>query len=130
MLDLYRMRCLLNRLPTAEINVAEAVARATKTTTTLTGMPRGSGTSDQTGDGAIMLTIAKDALDKIQEELAAMRAELVPLIERLEDPTLKKAITSRYIEGMSVREVACSMSYSGSQIYRKLKQAELLISAM
>ena len=106
MLDLRRMRFLINRLPAARFRVDKAMARATKTTTVLTGMPRGSGTGDQTADGAIMLQLARDALDRIETELAEMRAILGPMIEQIENPLQKSAMRLRYMDGMSVREIA------------------------
>lgn len=124
MLDLRRMRFLINRLPAARFRVDKAMARATKTTTILTGMPRGSGTGDQTADGAIMLQLARDALDRIETELAEMRAILGPMIEQIENPLQKSAMRLRYMDGMSVREIAYSLNYSEQHIFRILQRAE------
>lgn len=124
MLDLRRMRFLINRLPAARFRVDKAMARATKTTTVLTGMPRGSGTGDQTADGAIMLQLARDALDRIETELAEMRAILGPMIEQIENPLQKSAMRLRYMDGMSVREIAYSLNYSEQHIFRILQRAE------
>lgn len=124
MLDLRRMRFLINRLPAARFRVDKAMARATKTTTVLTGMPRGSGTGDQTADGAIMLQLARDALDRIETELAEMRAVLGPMIEQIENPLQKSAMRLRYMDGMSVREIAYSLNYSEQHIFRILQRAE------
>lgn len=124
MLDLRRMRFLINRLPAARFRVDKAMARATKTTTVLTGMPRGSGTGDQTADGAIMLQLARDALDRIETELAEMRAILGPIIEQIENPLQKSAMRLRYMDGMSVREIAYSLNYSEQHIFRILQRAE------
>ena len=124
MLDLRRMRFLINRLPAARFRVDKAMARATKTTTVLTGMPRGSCTGDQTADGAIMLQLARDALDRIETELAEMRAILGPMIEQIENPLQKSAMRLRYMDGMSVREIAYSLNYSEQHIFRILQRAE------
>ena len=124
MLDLRRMRFLINRLPAARFRVDKAMARATKTTTILTGMPRGSGTGDQTADGAIMLQLAREALDRIETELAEMRAILGPMIEQIENPLQKSAMRLRYMDGMSVREIAYSLNYSEQHIFRILQRAE------
>lgn len=124
MLDLRRMRFLINRLPAARFRVDKAMARATKTTTVLTGMPRGSGTGDQTADGAIMLQLARDALDRIETELTEMRAVLGPMIEQIENPLQKSAMRLRYMDGMSVREIAYSLNYSEQHIFRILQRAE------
>ena len=124
MLDLRRMRFLINRLPVARFRVDKAMARATKTTTVLTGMPRGSGTGDQTADGAILLQLAREALDRIETELSEMRAELGPMIERIDEPLQKSVMRLRYMDGMRVREIAYSLNYSEPHIFRILQRAE------
>ena len=45
MIDLRKMRHLINRLPMARYRVDVAMSKATKVTATLSGMPHGSGTS-------------------------------------------------------------------------------------
>ena len=65
MINFCRMRFLINRLPAARFRVDKAFARATKTTTILTGMPRGSSTGNQVEDGAILIEYARQALDSI-----------------------------------------------------------------
>ena len=124
MLDLRRMRFLINRLPAARFRVDKAMARATKTTTVLTGMPRGSGTGDQTADGAILLQLAREALERIETELAEMRAELGPMIEQIDEPLQKSVMRLRYMDGMRVREIAYSLNYSEPHIFRILQRAE------
>jgi DNA-directed RNA polymerase specialized sigma subunit len=118
------MRFLINRLPAARFRVDKAMARATKTTTVLTGMPRGSGTGDQTADGAILLQLAREALDRIETELSEMRAELGPMIEQIDEPLQKSVMRLRYMDGMRVREIAYSLNYSEPHIFRILQRAE------
>ena len=128
MLDLRRMRFLINRLPSARFRVDKAMARATKTTTILTGMPRGSGTGDQTADGAILLQLARESLERIENELSEMRAVLGPMIEDIENPLQKSAMRCRYMDGKSVREIAYNLNYSEPHIFRILQRAEQEIS--
>ena len=122
MINFHRMRFLINRLPAARFRVDKAYARATKTTTILTGMPRGSST-----EGALLIEYARGALDSITTELEAMRAELRPMVEALESPLQKSAMRMRYIEGRSVREIAYSLNYSEQHIFRILTIAERII---
>lgn len=124
MINFHRMRFLINRLPAARFRVDKAKARATKTTTILTGMPRGSSTGNQVEDGVILIEYARQALDSITTELEAMRTELKPMIELLESPLQKNAMWMRYIEGHSVREIAYSLNYSEQHIFRILTIAE------
>ena len=127
MINFHRMRFLINRLPAARFRVDKAYARATKTTTILTGMPRGSGTGSQVEDGALLIEYAREALESITTELEAMRAELRPMVEALESPLQKSAMRMRYIEGRSVREIAYSLNYSEQHIFRILTIAERII---
>ena len=124
MINFHRMRFLINRLPAARFRVDKAKARATKTTTILTGMPRGSSTGNQVEDGVILIEYARQALDSITTELESMRTELKPMIELLESPLQKNAMWMRYIEGHSVREIAYSLNYSEQHIFRILTIAE------
>jgi len=124
MVNFSRMRFLINRLPAARFRVDKAIARATKTTTILTGMPRGSGTGSQTEEGVLLIDYARQALESITTELEGMRTELKPLIESLESPLQKNAMWMRYIEGHSVREIAYCLNYSEQHIFRILTIAE------
>lgn len=124
MINFQRMRFLINRLPAAQFRLDKAKARATKTTTILTGMPRGSSTGSQVEDGVMLIDLARQALDSITTELEAMRTELKPMIEALESPLQKRSMLMRYIEGHSVREIAYSLNYSEQHIFRILTIAE------
>lgn len=124
MINFQRMRFLINRLPAAQFRLDKAKARATKTTTILTGMPRGSSTGSQVEDGVMLIDLARQALDSITTELEAMRMELKPMIEALESPLQKRSMLMRYIEGHSVREIAYSLNYSEQHIFRILTIAE------
>ena len=55
MVNLSRMRVLIAYEQRLRFNRLKKLAKATKITTTITGMPRGSGTGDKVADGAIEL---------------------------------------------------------------------------
>ena len=124
MVDLRRMRFLINRLPAARFRVDKAMANATRVTSVLTGMPRGSASDDRMADNVILLDLAKQARDQIATELEDMRKQLGPMIEALDVPLQKSAMRLRYMEGRSVREIAYSLNYSEQHIFRILQQAE------
>lgn len=124
MIDLRRMRHLINRLPMARFRIDQAMAQATRCTAQLTGMPRGGGNSSQVETGAALLDAAREAHAAISEELRQMRLELQPMLEDLADPLEKTAMRMRYIDGNSVREIAYRISYSEQHIFRVLKNAE------
>jgi RNA polymerase sigma factor (sigma-70 family) len=122
--NLRRMRFLINRLPAARFRVDKAMANATRATSVITGMPHGSGSGDRMAENVILLDLAKQARDQITAELEAMRQQLGPLIEALDAPLQKSVMRLRYMDGMSVREIAYALNYSEQHIFRILQQAE------
>ena len=124
MVDLRRMRFLQNRLPMARFKVEQAMSKATKCTATLTGMPRSGGTGNQVETGTELLDAAKAAYNAIQDELAAMREELTPVIARLDRPLERTVMHMRYIEGRSVREIAYGIAYSEPHVFEVLRHVE------
>jgi hypothetical protein len=128
--DLRRMRFLMNRLPMARFRVEKAMAKATKCTATLTGMPRGGSVGSQVESGMELLEAARGAYNALQDELEAMRNELAPYIPELDKPLERTAMHLRYIEGRSVREIAYQLAYSEQHMFRVLDQAEKKIAGM
>lgn len=124
MVDLRRMRFLMNRLPMARFRVEKAMAKATKCTATLTGMPRGGGAGSQVETGMELLELAKRDYDNIARQLDAMREELAPMIALLEDPDERTAAFLRYIKGYAPPDIANGMCYCERHTFRILKRAE------
>lgn len=124
MINLRRMRFLMNRLPMARFKVERAMSKAAKCTANLTGMPRSGGTGNQVETGAELLDTAKAAYNAIQDELKAMRKELAPIIAQLERPLERTVMHMRYIEGRSVREIAYGIAYSEPHIFEVLRHVE------
>ena len=124
MVNLRRMRFLMNRLPMARFRVEKAMAKATKCTATLTGMPRGGGAGSQIESGMELLDAAKAAYQAIQDELDAMREELAPMIAKLDKPLERTVMHMRYMEGRSVREIAYGIAYSEPHVFEVLRHVE------
>lgn len=124
MINLRRMRFLMNRLPMARFKVERAMSKAAKCTANLTGMPRSGGTGNQVEDGAELLDVARAAYKAIQDELKAMREELAPIIAGLDKPLERTVMHMRYIEGRSVREIAYGIAYSEPHIFEVLRHVE------
>lgn len=129
MVDLRRMRYLMQRLPMARLNVERAMSRATKCTSTLSDMPHGSGISNPVADGAERLIEAKSALQRLQGELSEMRAQLLPVIDGLENPLERTIMQMRYMDGISAWDIAYDLNYSERRIFQLLKRAEGKIDA-
>lgn len=125
MVNLYRMRMLMSRKTVKLLwRIEQEQARATKITTVMTGMPRGSGGHDQVADGAIKITELKEAYSDTIAELEIMRQELLPLINTLDDVDLRAAMLLRYIKGRRPEEIADAISLADRTIYRYLLRAE------
>lgn len=122
-MNLRKFRILINRYPRARFNVDRAMSRATKCTAVLTGMP-GGGSGSTIADGVELLMQAKAARDEIARQLRELRNELAPMLENLDDPLEKTVMRMRYMEGISVREIAYQLCYSERWIFKVLKEAE------
>ena len=128
-LNLRKMRILINRYPRACFNVERAMSQAQKCTAQLTGMP-GGGEGRTIADGVALLMQAQEARDRIAAELAGMRAALSRLLDTLDDPLERTVMAMRYMDGISVREIAYQLCYSESRIFKSLKSAERRIETM
>ena len=124
MVNLYRMRMLMRQIPRKLWQIEQAEARATKITTVLTGMPRGGGQHDQVQDGAIKLAELREAYKAVESELEQMQAELLPLIDTLEDARLSATMRLRYINGYGQEEIADAIYVADRTVRRYLYQAE------
>ena len=122
--DFLRMRYLMRRVPRLEWDMERKMSNAAKITTTITGMPRGSGNHSKVEDGAIILATVKDAYREVIEELEALRARLSPLIDMLEDPDEKAVMRMRYLNGLNPEQIALVICRSDRMVYIYLKRAE------
>lgn len=130
MIDLRKMRHLINRLPMARYRVDVAMSKATKVTATLSGMPHGSGTSSPVENGVIELEETRSAYETIRAELAQMKDQLSPIIDNMENPLEKNVMRLRYLEGKRVAEIGWNLNYSERHIRRVLERAEKNIEKM
>lgn len=125
MMDLKRMRFLLNRLPMARFRVERAMSTATRATAIWGGgMPRGGGLSDPVGRGAEMIAIAREEYQALKKELEELQREAEAVFQRVEDPLQRQFLEMRYLKGMTVRRIALMTSYSERHVFRVLKEAE------
>ena len=123
MVNLYRMRALQRYTIKARWKVEKEMARATKITTVLTGMPRGNG-SDQVAEGAIKIDEVKQAYREVLGELEQMQRELDPLIDSLENPDDRAVMRLRYIECYSPEDIAEAIHRTDRSVYYYLSRAE------
>ena len=127
MIDFDRMRYLMKMRPKASFRVEKAMARATKVTTVLTGMPRG-GHSEDMADHVEHLIVCQNLLNNIDYELENLRRDLEPELETIMDPNYRQVMVYRYMRGYSVRRIMRMMCYSESHTFRILRDCERAIN--
>ena len=124
MINLYRMRGLIRDTVKLQWRIEREQAKATKITTTLTGMPRASGNHSKVEDGAIRLADLTDAYNEVMTELKQMREELEPLIDSLDRADDRAVVRLRYIKGFSPEDIADAIHRTDRSIYYYLGRAE------
>ena len=128
MINLYRMRTLMRYTIKARWKVEKEMARATKITAILTGMPRGGAGKDQVADGAIKIDEVKQAYREVLGELEQMQRELDPLIDSMDNPDDRAVMRLRYIECYSPEDIAEAIHRTDRSVYYYLSRAEDLLA--
>lgn len=95
------------------------MAILTRTTTELTGVPRGNGEKDKLSTGVGKLIELNRKIDEKIDHLANMRAEMVSCIDALPNDTYRRVLKLRYIEGLKWDSIADIMHYDtdGKRIF-------------
>ena len=124
MINLYRMRQLMRQTIKVRWKVEKEIAKATKITSVLTGMPHGGGGRDQVADGAIQIDEIKQAYREVLADLEQMQRDLDPLIDTLENPDDRAVMRLRYIEGYSPEDIAEAIHRTDRSVYYYLSRAE------
>lgn len=130
MVSLSRMRNLIGYEQRLRWNYTKKMADATRITTVLTGMPRGSGNNSQVEAGAIELSEVGIAYREVFEELQTMRTELDPLLGELENPDDIAVLRLRYMDGYRPSEIPDAIFLSERAVYYHLCSAERQLMAM
>lgn len=124
MVNLYRMRRLMRQVLKVEWKIEQEQARATKSTTIITGMPHGGSREDQVSSGAIQIAELKEVYREVFAELQRMRDELDPLISDLENANDRAVMRLRYIKGFSPEDIADAIYRTDRSIYYYLSRSE------
>ncbi len=124
MVNLSRMRTLIAYEQRLRFDRLKKLAKATKITTTITGMPRGSGTGNKIQDGAIELAEVEDAYREVLTELRSMREELEQLLPALDNPDDIGIMRLRYVDGKRLQDIPEAVCLSERAMYYHLSGAE------
>ena len=130
MVSLSRMRMLISYEQRLQWNYTKKLSEATRITSVLTGMPRGSGNHSQVESGAIRLAEVSDAYREVFDTLAAMRAELEPLLASLDNPDDIAVMRLRYMDGYRPSEIPDAIFLSERSVYYHLVGAERKLISM
>lgn len=124
MVDLKRMRYLINTIPDVLWIAERRMASATRITSYISGMPRGGGGGNHQEDANIAYADAMEAYREVLNELRSMQDELEPMIERLADHNEKGAMRMRYLMGHKIAEISEALECDPKTIYNYLTRAE------
>ena len=124
MVNLSRMRMLIGYERRIKFRYQKKLASATRITTQLTGMPRGSGNSSQVETGAIELAEVEEAYREVLDELKAMRTELEQLLPSLDNPDDIGIMRLRYLDGCNIRDIPAAVCLSERAMFYHLSGAE------
>lgn len=130
MVNLYRMRVLIAYEQRLRFDRLKKLSKATKITTTITGMPHGTGTANKIEDGAIALAEVEDAYREIISELKAMRDELGELLQALDNPDDIGVMRLRYMDGWKLQDIPDAVCISERAMYYHLAGAERKLAKM
>jgi len=130
MINLSRMRTLISYERRLQFRYQKKLSSATRITTQLTGMPRGSATHSQVESGAIELAEVEEAYREILDELKGMRAELDQLLVTLDNPDDIGIMRLRYIEGMDLKLIPDAVNLSERAMFYHLCGAERKLTQM
>lgn len=94
-----------------------AYARATSATAAISPAPGGGGKTDNRADAYIALG---ERIEREQERLALVRAEIIGATAKIGDEILRALIIERYVNGHSWREVAERLRYNEDHVRGRL----------
>ena len=130
MVNLTKMRTLISIENRIGEKRARVFSKATKITTSITGMPHGGGNVSKVEAGAIELAEIDDAYAEVYSDLSSMRAELSPLIGSLSNPDDIAALRYRYIIGVPLRDIPGMMCVSERAMFYHLSSGEHQLSRL
>lgn len=104
-------------------------AKLTKSTATLSDMPRGGAGGDWT-DADIKVMELEDAIHAEIIELCAIKREVFEIIDAVEDERLRTLLELRYRNYLTFERIAVEMSYSYDHVKHLHKEALKAVEAI
>lgn len=103
--------------------------RATKITTTLSDMPRGSSSNDKLGNIVASIVDNANQTAEIIQQLENQENKIKDTIQKIEQP-MQNAMYAKYINNKTVAEVSVYINYSYEQTKRILKKGNKIYEIM
>lgn len=136
-LNFLHLRTLIKMKHRKEWDKRKVMAIATKSTSTITGMPRGTDNHSKVEDGAIRLSQIDDVLRDINIDIKETWMQVLPLLERYSNENLGNAIVernirvfrARYEECLTFEEIADSMCISLRWVKHIVKTIEQILES-
>lgn len=124
MIDFQMIRRMNKQQQDLGWRIIRAEARATRSTTTITGMPRSGNNGNKMENMIVEIATLKESYIEICEKLAEMKQEMEKKLPALKNPYVQVSMRMRYIKGMKIKDICETLSYSDRQVIRFLKQGE------
>lgn len=128
MIDFKAMREKIKQVHRLSVAVQRKYDTATRTTITITDMPRADGIGKQLENSVVELVTVKEEYDAAKKELAEMKRQLKAHMKRLDKWQHIAVIRKRYIEEKNIMDIMTEIGYEETQTKRFLKAAEDLIN--
>lgn len=108
--------------------IEQARMRATRTTSTLDGMPHTQKTRSKVEGAAVAIAYLEEKYADLLEEIRQAREELADMITALADPDQQAVLRLRYIKGYRPETIAAGINLCVRSVFTKLDQgkAELM----
>ena len=124
MIDFIRIRDLARQEEKLRWAVERQTARATRTTTNITGMPRGGGSGNIQEDDIIKLAMLREEHKTAEAALKKERGRLKKAMRVVTDGLERSALSMRYMQGLKIGDIMETLNYSKSSVLRLLRSAE------
>lgn len=113
---LKRYRRETERIRSLDESIARLEAEIGSITVNMSGMPRGTGTSDKTASLAIRLADKKIQREEMKAKAVLISEEIADSIHAVEDPDQAQLLYLRYIDGLPWDEIAKRMNFSEGHV--------------
>lgn len=120
--DLNRYLALQKQLDSARESLLDLQDAAVPGAQVLTGMPHAPGVKDKVGNLAIMIADTKTEIERMEQELAAMEADVDAFIRTIPNVELRNIFRFRFLLRLSWEDIAemCRWRYTETALRKRV----------